>query len=405
MVYSIGKMWWLPLLCLLPLLGAKASLAPDLSAEDFQLTFLRDLVEQVEQRAELSLNDYLVELERNPGSANYSVEMSAARATPKMQSKVTLIKQLLDAQPHQDKDLRRTSVLRNLVFLSRLRTTLRAAQDTSTLEIRQMRLHHLCQKLDRPATGPPRNRLINEQVVGAALEQLNLTKSEGNSTALDLNEFGAQLYERIKVSGAEIINNYLQILRSLLQDIIEGDQGELAESSGRLDHMLRQLDAMLATQDFFEKRQRVYAYLERHLTADYEQMRDSVASEHLTEHLLAKLKAKGLDLFVIFLFSNFEFLELVHEHWAQLLPQTPSLLYDEVSRQLYDVQQLYETFKLDTECEDKYRAYSDALHRLHDRTVDQGHRNRHIFELLRNAAQSVGTVTFNMIKAKCEELI
>uniref|UniRef100_A0A6P4G024 Uncharacterized protein LOC108052794 n=1 Tax=Drosophila rhopaloa TaxID=1041015 RepID=A0A6P4G024_DRORH len=396
-------MWWLSFLCLLPFLPVDDAL--DLSAKDFQLTFLRELVDQVEQRAELSLNDYLDQLERSPRNANYTEELSGARATSKIQSKVTLIKQLLDLQPHLDKDLERTSVLRNLVFLNRLKSTLRAAQDTSTLEIRQLRLHHLCQQLDRPQPSP-RSGLINEQIVGAALEQLNLTKrTDGNSTGLDLNEFGAQLYERVKLSGAEIINNYLQILRSLLQDIIEGEHAELAESSGKLDHMLQELDAMLATQDFFEKRQKVYAYLELHLSSDYEQMRDSPRTEQLTDHLLAQLKTKGLDLFVIFLFSNFEFLELVHDHWEQLLPQTPSLLYDETARQLYDVQQLYETFKLDTECEAKYRAYSDALRRLHERTVDQGQRNRHIFELLNNAAQSVGTVTFNMIKAKCQELI
>lgn len=375
----------------------------DLGVKDFQLELLRELSDLVQQRIEPSLNDYLDRLGRIPRNANYTEEMSAARATPKLQLKVTLIKQLLDVRPHLDTDMEYTIVLRNLVFLNRVRSTLRAAEETSTQEIRMMRMHRLCQQLDRPA--PHRgSRLINEQTVGAALGQLNLTKKEVNSTGLDLNEFGAQLYERVKLSGAEIIDNYLHILRSLLQDIIDGDHADLAGSSAKLDKMQQQLDVMLATEDFFEKRQRVYAYLEHHLRTDYEEMRDTSSSEHITEHLLAQLKTKGLDLFVIFLFSNFEFLDLVHEHWEQLLPQSPSLLYDETARQLYDLQQLYQVFKLDTECEAKYTAYSDALRRLHERTVEQGQRNRHIFELLHNAAQSVGTVTFNMIRAKCNEL-
>ncbi|XP_043658640.1 uncharacterized protein LOC122623504 [Drosophila teissieri] len=398
---------WLPLvcMCLLPLMQAD-HVAPklDIAVKDFQLELLRELGDLLQQRTEPSLNDYLDRLGRIPRNANYTEQLSAARATPKIQSKVTLIKQLLDVRPHLDTDMEYTIVLRNLVFLNRLRSTLRAAEETSTQEIRMMRMYRLCQQLDRPAPHHQGSRLINEQTVGAALEQLNLTKKEVNATGLDLNEFGAQLYERVKLSGAEIIDNYLHILRSLLQDIIDGDHADLAGSTAKLDKMLQQLDAMLATADFFEKRQRVYAYLETHLRMDYEDMRDTSSSEHITEHLLTQLRTKGLDLFVIFLFSNFEFIDLVHEHWAQLLPQSPSLLYDDTARQLYDLQQLYQAFKLDTDCEAKYTAYSDALRRLHERTVEQGQRNRHIFELLHNAAQSVGTVTFNMIRDKCNEL-
>ncbi|XP_002019245.2 uncharacterized protein LOC6593565 [Drosophila persimilis] len=376
-----------------------------LNAKDFQLDFLRGLADQAEQRAEMSLNDFLAHLEANPRYINYTADLSAARAITKLQPKVTLIKQLIDAHHHPDTNLEHTSVLRNIVFLNRLKSMLRAARESSAQEIRQLRLHRLCQQFDHPVP-ERRHRLINDQTVGAALEQLNLTRLEGNTTSIDLNLFGEQLYERVKLSGAEIIDNYLLILRGLLQDIIEGEHADLVESTPKLDNMLEQLDGMLATQDFFEKRQKVYAYLERHLTTDYEQLRESASTEHhLTEKLLEQLKAKGLDLFVIFLFSNFEFLEQVHEQWLLLLPQTPSLLYDDTSRQLYDLQQLYEIFKLDTESEAKYDAYTAALRRLHERTVEQGQRNRHIFELLNNAAQNVGSVTFNMIKAKCQELL
>ncbi|XP_017002337.2 uncharacterized protein [Drosophila takahashii] len=399
--------WCLFCVLLLPLVQMETtSQLLNLSARNFQLDFLRDLDDLVKQRAELSLNNYLDRLGSNPKNANYTTELSEARATSKFQSKVTLIKQLLDRQPHLATDLEPTFVLRNLIFLNRLKSTLRASKDASNQEIRLMRMHRLCQQFDLKEAHPyQESRLINEETIGKALEQLNLTRSEVNSTGLDLNEFGAQLYERVKLSGAEIIDNYLNILRSMLQDIIEGDQGELAGSSDKLENMLQQLDAMLATQDFFEKRQRVYAYMELQLSTDYENMRDSARSQHLTETLLAQLKAKGLDLFVIFLFSNFEFLDLVHRHWDQLLPQTGSLLYDETARQLYDLQHLYEIFKMDTECEAKYEAYSSALRRLNERTVDQAQRNRHIFELLNNAARNVGTVTFSMIKAKCKELV
>ncbi|XP_034666744.1 uncharacterized protein LOC117900474 [Drosophila subobscura] len=378
-----------------------------LNAKDFQLELLRGMAEQAERRVEMSLNDFLAQMEANPRFSNYTAELGAARATKILPQKVTLIKQLIDAHHHPDTNLEHTSVLRNLVFLNRLKSMITAAVDASALEMRQLRFHRLCQQFDRPVPRPRRpHHLINDQTVGAALEQLNLTRSEGNITSIDLNQFGQQLYDRVKLSGAEIIDNYLLILRDVLQYIIEGEHEDLADSTPKLDNMLQQLNDMLATHDFFEKRQKVYAYLERHLTTDYEQLRETASAEqHLTEKLLEQMKAKGLDLFVTFLFSNFEFLELVHEQWSLLLPQTPSLLYDDTSRQLYDLQQLYENFKLDTESEAKYDAYAVALRQLHERTVEQGQRNRHIFELLCNAAQNVGSVTFNMIKAKCQDLL
>lgn len=396
--------------CLLLWLVAEASagettLSP-LNAKDYQLDFLRALADQAEQRAELSLNDYLQQLDRNGNYGNYSEQLAAARASHKLQSKVLLIKQLLDAEEHSQLDLEHTCVLRNLVFLSRLKRQLRATRDASAQEIRQLRVHHLCQQFERPVVGQRRERLINEHTLGAALEQLNVTHSTTNTTSLDLTHFGQQLYERVKLSGAEIIDNYVFILRGLLQDILDAEDADLAENITQLERSLQQLDKMLAIPDFFDKRQSVYAFLERHINLDYEQPGQTLSSEqHLTEQLLEQLKAKGLDLFVIFLFSNFEFLEQVHEHWSQLLPQTPSLLYDDTSRQLYDIQQHYETFKLDTESSAKYEAYTAALRRLHERTVEQGQQNHHIFEMVNNAAQNVGSVTFNMIKAKCKELL
>ncbi|KAH8415151.1 hypothetical protein KR215_005410 [Drosophila sulfurigaster] len=383
--------------------GGQSSI-PRLNAKDYQLEFLRAIADLAEQRAELSLNDYLLQLEDDGSYANYTEQLHTARSARKLQPKVLLIKQLLDAQHHTQLDLQHTSVLRNLLFLNRLSQQLRSARDASAQEIRQLRLHRLCQQFERPRpTVQHLDRLINDQTVGAALQKLNLTHSE---TSLNLNQFGQQLYERVKLSGAEIIDNYMLILRGLLKDMLDSEQ---IENTTQMEQILQQLDSMLAISDFFEKRQSVYAFLERNLaTADNEQRRQrpsNIAGLHLTEQLLDQLKAKGLDLFVIFLFSNFEFLEQVHRHWAELLPQTPSLLYDETHRQLYDIQQLYASFKLDTESSAKYEAYSQALRRLHERTVEQGEENHHIFEMINNAAQNVGSVTFNMIKSKCKEMV
>ncbi|XP_060666564.1 uncharacterized protein LOC132798644 [Drosophila nasuta] len=383
--------------------GGQSSI-PRLNAKDYQLEFLRAIADLAEQRAELSLNDYLLQLEDDGSYANYTEQLHTARSARKLQPKVLLIKQLLDAQHHTQLDLQHTSVLRNLLFLNRLSQQLRSARDASAQEIRQLRLHRLCQQFERPRpTVQHLDRLINDQTVGAALQKLNLTHSE---SSLNLNQFGQQLYERVKLSGAEIIDNYMLILRGLLQDMLDSEQ---IENTTQMEQILQQLDSMLAISDFFEKRQSVYAFLERNLaTADNEQRRQrpaNIAGQHLTEQLLDQLKAKGLDLFVIFLFSNFEFLEQVHRHWAELLPQTPSLLYDETHRQLYDIQQLYTSFKLDTESSAKYEAYSQALRRLHERTVEQGEENHHIFEMINNAAQNVGSVTFNMIKSKCKEMV
>ncbi|XP_017859970.1 PREDICTED: uncharacterized protein LOC108611712 [Drosophila arizonae] len=407
-MFHLSLLQWLALLWLVAGAAAAKSPVASLAAKDYQLDFLRALSDQAEQRAEQSLNDYLQQLERNASYTNYTEQLAVARASHKLQPKVLLIKQLLDVQQqqqHTQLDLEHTCVLRNLVFLSRLKQQLRAARDASTQEIRQLRVHRLCQQFERPVTEQRRQRLINEQTVGAALNQLNLTQSSMNVTSLDLGQFGQELYERVKLSGAEIIDNYVLILRGLLQDILDAEHADLTDNTTQLERLLQQLDNMLAIPDFFDKRQSVYEFLERHLHAEYDQLRESAnADQHITEQLLEQLKAKGLDLFVIFLFSNFEFLEQVHHHWSQLLPQTPSLLLDDTHRLLYDIQQLYERFKLDTESTSKYEAYAAALKRLHERTVEQGQQNHHIFEMLSNAAQNVGSVTFNMIKAKCKEL-
>ncbi|XP_030376723.1 uncharacterized protein LOC115625717 [Scaptodrosophila lebanonensis] len=378
---------------------AKSEQALPLNAKDFQLQFLQSIADVAEQRAELSLNAYLQELADTGRYGNYSAELAAAKQTHKLQAKVVLIKQLLDARAvagSVEEDLEHTSMLRNLVFLRKLKQQMREMHEASAQEIRQLRLHRLCKQFERPAGGSPSggSRLINEQTLKAALEQLNSTKS--NST-LELNKFGQDLYERVKVNGAQIIDNYLQMLRGLIQDILEAGHG-----NPQLLKVLNDLEEILAIGDLYEKRQRLYDYLERHLMADYEQMNPETKERNLGE-LLDQLKSKGLDLFVIFLFSNFEFLEHVHEQWVLMLPQTSSLLYDDNTRELYDIQQLYDRFKLDTESAPKYEAYVGALRRLHERTVEQGDQNRHIFELLNNAAQNVGSVTFNMIKAKCKE--
>lgn len=401
--------------------SGRGALGPSkLSDKNFQLNMLRSLHDLAEQRAELSLNDYLLQLEGNTSNyGNYTRQLAEARAAIKLQPKVLLIKQLLDAQQQQQQqhapvlDLEHTCVLRNLLFLSRLHQQLRDASEASTLEIRQLRLHRLCLQFERPLPHRQQRgqRLINEATVGAALKQLNLTQTTGEtneSSGLSLNHFGQQLYDRVKLSGAAIIDNYLLILRGLLQDILDAAYADLADNTTLLERLLTQLDTMLAIPDFFEKRQSVYAFLEHHLTPESD--RTVTAEQQLTEQLLEKLKAKGLDLFVIFLFSNFEFLELVHEHWQQLLPQSPSLLYNDVQRQLYDIQQLYEAFKLDTESSAKYAAYTKALRQLYERTVEQGQpqqpqQQQHIFEMVNNAAQNVGSVSFNMIKAKCQELL
>lgn len=398
--------------------GGEALTLSKLSDKNFQLNMLRSLHDLAEQRAELSLNDYLLQLEGNTSNyGNYTRQLAEARAAIKLQPKVLLIKQLLDAQQQQQhvpvSDMEHTCVLRNLLFLSRLHQQLRDASEASTLEIRQLRLHRLCLQFERPRQHRVQRgqRLINEATVGAALKQLNLTQATGEtneSSGLSLNHFGQQLYDRVKLSGAAIIDNYLLILRGLLQDILDAAYADLAENTTRLERLLTQLDTMLTIPDFFEKRQSVYAFLEHHLTPESD--RTVTAEQQLTEQLLEQLKAKGLDLFVIFLFSNFEFLELVHEHWQQLLPQSPSLLYDETQRQLYDIQQLYEAFKLDTESSAKYAAYTKALRQLYERTVEQGQaqqpqQQQHIFEMVNNAAQNVGSVSFNMIKAKCKELL
>ncbi|XP_068151410.1 uncharacterized protein [Drosophila tropicalis] len=408
------KVLWLCLsLCFV---GGDTLLA--LNAKYYQLNFLQELANLAEQKAEVGLNGYLEKLLANSRYSNFTAELSSAKASQKLQTKVTLIKQLLDVDVqnydlNDADDMEHISVLRNLVFLNRLKKLLKSARDSSAQEIRQLRVHRLCQQFDRPTSvrrksSSSPSSLINEKTVGAALEQLNLTHTFDNLTkSINLNQFGEQLYGRVKLAGAEIIDNYLLILRGLLQDIIDAEHEDLAQNTTQLEKLLQQIDGMLAIKDFFEKRQKLYAYLERHLTTDYEQLSEAAQSEqHLTEQLLEQLKAKGLDLFVIFLFSNFEFLEKVHEQWIQLLPEMPpSLLHDDTTRLLYDIQQLYETFKLDTESTAKYEAYVKALRQLHEQTVDQGQENRHIFEMLNNAAQNVGSVTFNMIKSKCKELL
>ncbi|XP_050321091.1 uncharacterized protein LOC126753583 [Bactrocera neohumeralis] len=419
----------------------------DIKSRKFQTHFIDELNALVDTAAGDHLNGLLQELRANKDYVAYVSRIESAASATQLMPKIVYLKQLLDLKlnepPHSVESY---YTVRNLNFLGKLKRQLLQLQEESATELRHLRWYNLCgqfwyrdilsnQTQTAAHQATPRPPAATHYWANVKLAPLRAETVVASTTATDatplahieLERFARLLYANVKAAGAELIDDYLFTVRKLLQEVIEekhiaamssteNEEGKLEPSTAdshtlhasKLSKVLTEIDTILAIDDFYAKRNRLYSYLENDLSTDYEQFKNSqYANEDLAE-MLAKLQRKGVDLFVTFIFSNFEFLEHLHDTWRKLLPwptnahETP-LQYDASSQRLFDVHRLYVEFKRDWENSERYNAYQGVVQALYAETRN-GSANMHIFELLNNASANVGTVTLNMIKAKCDEL-
>ncbi|XP_017476790.1 PREDICTED: uncharacterized protein LOC108366823 [Rhagoletis zephyria] len=414
----------------------------DIKNRKFQTLFIAELNELVDTAAGDHLNGLLQELRANKDYATYATKIESAASSKELVTKIVYLKQLLDIKlnVHEPHNIENFYTLRNLNFLSKLKHQLLALQEDSATELRHLRWYNLCRQFwfrdglnettattaAHRATSPPQNAHYWSNVKLAPLRaEAVATKATTPPMAhIDLERFASTLYANVKAAGAEIIDDYLLTVRKLLQEVVEEKHlasseeeeaaaGSIADDShvlhaSKLAKVLTEIDAILATDDFYAKRNRLYSYLENDLSSDYEQFKSSQYAPEDLADILAKLQSKGVDLFVTFIFSNFEFIEHLHETWAKLLPwpsaanEKQQLQYDAASQRLFDVHRLYLEFKGDGENNERYEAYQGVVKALYADTRNASD-SMPIFELLNNASANVGTVTLNMIKAKCDE--
>uniref|UniRef100_W8BI10 Uncharacterized protein n=1 Tax=Ceratitis capitata TaxID=7213 RepID=W8BI10_CERCA len=427
----------------------------------FQTHFIDELNTLVDTAAGVHLNELLRELRTNKDYAAHAVKIETATSVTQLIPKTVYLKQLLDLKSNEHSLAANDYyTVRNLNFVAKLKRQLLQLQEESASELRNLRWYNLCVQFwyndglsnQTTTTRTSAKRLNNSTKTLAAaatatnywadvkLAPLRAEAVRATSTAatpmahIDLERFARTLYANVKAAGAEIIDDYLLTVRKLLQEVIEEKHIAASTSSteeeeavaadelptnvskeelhalhvSKLSKVLNEIDAILAIEDFYAKRNRLYNYLEKDLSADYEQFKNSQYAHEDLSVILEKLNRKGLDLFVTFIFSNFEFLEHLQETWRKLLPwpsqaNEAPLEYDPASQRLFNVHRLYVEFKGDWENSERYDAYQAEVKSLFTDTRN-GSANMHIFELLHNASANVGTVTLNMIKAKCDEL-
>lgn len=321
-------------------------------------------------------------------------------------------------EEHRDANRDNMYGMRNVLFVKKLKDKFHDLQEESFDEIHNLRYFYLCKQFNINGTaGKTETQHHNYYTKGIRLAPLmeenvagmvdKLGAKEQHTISVNVTDFGLQLYRRVNHTGAEVINDYLVIIKKLLQEVLENKQEEPSNPhSEALEKMLLEIDQLLATADFYSKRQRLYDYLENHLALDYEEFQNSENSQQDLVEIFQKLKQKGLDLIVAFLFSNFEFVDYTHDQWSRLLPDAPLSLYEEanLSRSLRKIQQLYSEFKQDFENSSKYDAYLEAVKVLHEQTQRENADTTHIYEMLYSASQNVGSSRATLMNAKCNEI-
>uniref|UniRef100_A0A1A9V7E1 Uncharacterized protein n=1 Tax=Glossina austeni TaxID=7395 RepID=A0A1A9V7E1_GLOAU len=384
-----------------------------LKSKIFQRFVFNEISLHFDNSVKHELNVYLDNI-KTPANISdaYREALKEASVTDRLETKIIFIKQWLDLDVNRDKTQDNIYVLRNVRFLKKLKAKLLHFQEEMAEELHNLRYYHLCkqfktnqEEIKTRHDYYPTTRLmrIDERNIETILKQLNLT--ENHVINIDLKEFGDKIYEQVKDTGSEIIDDYLLILKKLLQEIIDGDsEAELKPQSETLDKFMTEINLLLSISDFYEKHQQLYDYLQNNLTIDLQMMQNSEQGEQHSLDIFNILKNKGMDLIVAFLFSNFEFLESLHEKWALLLPQVPANFFDPKSRILREIQLLYEDFKRDFENSNNYEAYLQATKDLQELTEREQIDRSHIFNLLHVATQNVGALRVNIIADKCGEV-
>ncbi|XP_013116752.2 uncharacterized protein LOC106094113 [Stomoxys calcitrans] len=403
------------------------SLDTPLVSKDFQKDFLQEMSAVMKNSALEVLNKYLKNIQR-PAYVNgiFDEALDLALKSKKLETKVVFLKQWFDMSEQQNGNRENLYGLRNVHFLKKLKDKLYVLQEESFEEMHNLRYYYLCQQFNMSSSQERQEEQkhhhlysediklapINEQNVAEILQKLGL--KDNHTISISVKDFGQQLYSKVNNTGAELINDYLWVIRKLLQEVLEAkEEGEEVEGgklavkhNEALEKVLQEIDMLLNTTDFYSKRQRLYDYLQNNLAMDFEEFQNTENSQQDLVGIFEKLKAKGLDLIVAFLFSNVEFADHVHQQWAAMLPKAPLTLFEEKngSRQLAEIQQLYESFKEDFENASKYDAYLEAVKLLHEQTQSSKADTTHIYEMLYSASQNVGSTRVVLMNEKCKEV-
>ncbi|KNC22777.1 hypothetical protein FF38_04084 [Lucilia cuprina] len=386
-----------------------------LTSKNFQKDFLQKVSETMKSTAMDYLNNYLKGIKK-PAHVHedFNAELKMALESSRLEPKVVFIKQYLDMLENKDTNRENIYGLKNVMFLKKLKDKFYNLQEESFEEIHQLRYYYLCKqfKVQKEATTPLYHNYyskstqlvpINEHNVGSMLHRLGV--KDNHTISINISDFGKELYQKVNDAGCDVIDDYLIILRKLLQEVLEPEsEEEPTAHSESLRKILIEINAQLKITDFYTKRQRLYDYLQNNLALDYEQFQSSETSQHDLMAVFNKLKEKGLDLVVAFLFSNFEFVDHLQHEWQELLPQAPISLYDAHSRPLKEIQQLYAEFKQDFENSSKYDSYLEAVKLLHEQTQRDNADNTHIYEMLYSASQNVGSSRATLMNSKCNEI-
>ncbi|TMW48284.1 hypothetical protein DOY81_006630 [Sarcophaga bullata] len=391
-----------------------------LSSKDFQKEFLEKIANIMQSSAEVYLNDFLKNIKK-PASVqeNFQQELQAALNSQSLEPKIVFIKQYLDMEEHKYSSRENIYGLRNVIFLQKLKDNFYELQEYSLEDIHQQRYFYLCkqfkvQQKQHPATAnnnsntrPSLLTPLSEEHMVSMMNRLGVKPNE--TISLNVKQFGQDLYEKVKTVGADVINDYLIIISKLLKEVLQpqtGEETDVTPHSEALKKIAIEIDTLLNITDFYSKRQRLYDYLQNHLALDYELLENSATAQHDLMEIFEKLKQKGLNLVVAFLFSNFEFIDHLHDIWKQQLPATAELLlYDAQSRPLKRIQQLYDDFKQDFENSLKYDTYLEEVKQLHNLTQQENADPTHIYEMLYSAAQNVGSSRATLMNSKCNEII
>ncbi|XP_073823478.1 uncharacterized protein [Musca autumnalis] len=392
-----------------------------LISRNFQKDFLQEMNRVMKRTALQAMNKYLRDLKQTSKmDESFEQAWTTALHSKKLGTKTVFLKQWFDLAEHRDANRELLYGLRNVLFLEKLKDRFYALQEESFEEMHNLRYYYMCKQyningnksFEEEQKQPHHNFYsehvklapLNEETVANALEKLGL--KDNHTISINVQDFGVQLYSKVNRTGAELIDDYLVVIAKLLQEVLDNKEESTASHNQALEKILAEIDHLLKTPDFYSKRQRLYDYLQNHMSLDVEEFQNTENSQQDLVAIFEKLKQKGLDLIVAFLFSNFEFIDYTHSEWSTMLPPAPMLLLNATdgSRQLMEIQQLYDDFKKDFENSSKYDAYLEAVGQLHERTQRENADSTHIYEMLHSAAQNVGSTRVLLMDEKCKEV-
>lgn len=421
-----------------------------MQSQYFQREFIEEIVSLVNNSSESYLNSYLETIRSEVQDGDFARQWLLAFEDHRLDGKVLFIRQWLDLKQSNNENTERSvhfNILQNLKFLQKLRRELYLWQEEVEDELYDFRFYFMCKTLEKENQATTRYKVrlmpINEFSVVEALKKFNLLAN--HTIIIDTNRFGIDLYERVQSEATSILNDFLLFIKHSLEEIILDEESlnnqefpfKPSSNSRKLLRIIRDIENVLRDDhDLYRKRQFIYQYIQENRTAseennqliqtiDNEGADDPLANNDFIGQIFSKLQKKGLQFMRIFLFSNFEFLELLHRYWLQLLPQAPLPFFYQkdldtndglnsvsegdfdriASRLLREVQLRYEDFRRDFVDGDIYYKYLEKVRELSELSARHGKDPTHIFEMMYSASQNVATLREDIMVAKCREML